>query len=279
MGAIQDRLEISLQDVKQWLKLPLTYTSVDVTIRSDVEANSTIKVNVVDKVYVVGTGATPDPATIATNLVAEIIGDPPTGITATDEGGGVYRVKSTADPMVAFSAYFSRGQDIAPAFTVEDQLLVSILTVALIMADDYCNNPFAEVDDDGVVVDGSEEDIPAPIRTGVLQLTDWLYRDYQSGGASSSGEVLGPVKAKRAGDLSITYATADEVYGRVMAGGSSLPSLVRAILDAYRFLPGWRYPREDRTVGPLTAMTEDDQGRGPSGCSGSGSGGSGSLYG
>jgi hypothetical protein len=128
-----------------------------------------------------------------------------------------------------------------------------MLEVAVCMADDYLNNDFADNDPcTGEIIAGTEQPIPKPVKTGVMQLFGFLLQQQLQGAASagsssSSGTPSGAIKKKKAGKLEVEFQTGrDSESGFVAEAAKNLglPMMVQSILDMYRFAPGWRQPRK-----------------------------------
>jgi hypothetical protein len=249
MGAIKERLDITLQDVRSWLRISWSLTGdLVVTVLSPVVVGQVFTLRATsaavdfDRTYSI-TAASTSANDIAVAMVAAIISDHPVGqFSAVALGNGKYKL-TAASP---FDLIFSRGQKTDPQVNQSDLVLSALLSAALDMADEYCNNEF--LDDSG-----EPETIPDAVRLGVLQIVDALYMDYvtSSAATSGSGAPAGPVKSKKAGDLQVTYATPSEMSAALGARGlSDLPSFVQTILAMYRFHPGNDAPRAARTAPP-----------------------------
>ncbi len=233
MGAIVDRLEITLQDAKIYLKLPLGFSEAFIDVLPDPPANTDFYFNVNGSEIRITTDADPTPAEISAAFVA-------TGNTANytiADFVGRYRLIAFNPPMTVFH---SRGQNIAP-LTPDEYTILDLIEVAKEMADDYCNNDFADLDSEGNIIAGTEEEIPAPVRTGVLQLLDYLYFDLQHSAAAANAS--GPVKEKKVGDISVKYATGtDQSRTDNKNAWGTLPALAQNALNPYRLMPGHRPP-------------------------------------
>jgi len=251
MGAINDRLILTLQDAKDWLLITSAYVEAIVEVLASPPASTAFFVLLDGSRIEVDSGLTPTPASVAALLVSAIDALPTW--TATDQGAGKYKIVKTAGG--TFELWISTGQDLIPTLP-DDAVLSALITSAKLLADEYCNNEFATLDSDGEVVAGTEEDIPAPVKTGVLQLLGWLLAEQRAGaiGAGTGGTtgVTGPIKSKKTGDVSISYGSSSDVS---TGGGSfrsaaskvvGLPIVVTSILDLFRLMPGYRVARTKR---------------------------------
>jgi len=228
--AISDRLDLTLQDALAWTGglAPRTLLVFDVHLDPVEGQTYYLGFDAVTVSVVAGAGETRD--SLAIDLAAAIeaitgyagaklVGEPAFSL-ARDDAGALSLVAT------------SRGMALRPR-TIQDYQLLDLLVVAKQLADGYCCNPFAEVDDLGEIIIGSEVIIPEAVRVGVLQIVDWLTADKaQAGGA------VGPIKRRKVGDVDVTYATQEEAAPR--AGG--LSATARNTLQAYRLMPGSKGP-------------------------------------
>ncbi len=246
MGAIEDRLTLTLQDVKEWLKISLQYTDVTVVIEPAPADNQIYFVLVDDQKAEIDAGVAPTPQSVSLAVSNAIDALGIAGMTATDNADGSYKLENETP----YSLYLSPGQSPRPIDPL-DFLLETLILVAKQLADQFCNNPFAELDDNFEVV--TEIPIPDAVRVGVLQIIDWLRTDQLT-----SGDAAGPVKKKEVGDIKITYATKAEILGNATTTG--LPGIVRNILSIYRLIPGFDKPRKrrPRTRTELSDMATGD---------------------
>lgn len=245
MGAIVDRLILSLQDVKLWLQIPLNYsTSVLIFSVLSAEENMDYWIATTER-RTVNSGATPTTASIAALFVAKLTTNTLPGQSGApiDLGNGKFSVPFdvSGGPI---GVVVGPLMDVVPEIpTADDAVLGSLIVMAKQMADEYCNNPFTDAD-------GNNEPIPDAVKTGVLQLIDWLYADYKASAAASSGSAgpSGPIKSRKVGDVQINYATPGEVRAALGARGaiSDLPSFAVNILAMYRLMPGYESAREPR---------------------------------
>ncbi len=233
------------------------YVEAIVEVSANPDASTSFFVLLQGSRIEVDSGVSPTPASVAALLIAAINTAAITDITATDQGSGRYKITTAG---TSFSLWISPGQDLIPTLP-DDAVLSALLISSKLLADEYCYNEFAELDDDGEVVPGTEEEIPAPVKTGVLQLLSWMMAEQRAGaiGAGTGGTsgVTGPIKSEKVGDIKVDYGGA----GDTSAGGGAfksaaskivgLPIVVTSILDLYRLLPGSRTARtyRDRAYG------------------------------
>jgi hypothetical protein len=97
-----------------------------------------------------------------------------------------------------------------------DDEIEDLLEAAKEDADSYLNNPF---EDD----DGTELDIPGPVRLGVIR---WIEAELPAGLGGAPAGVI----SEKAGDVSRTYAQADT--------SQAIPAPAVRLWKRYRLLPG-----------------------------------------
>lgn len=267
MSALVERLNLTLQEAKDWLRLPRLYSSLTFFVLSP-PAPSTLYFAIVNGLRAeFNSGATPTADSVATGLAAAIHALGIVGLDVQNLGSG--RVSLALSPSTStFDLYLGPGIDFEPV-TADDAILFGLKTAAVALADEYINNPFAQVDAEGVIIPGTEEPIPAPVRVGVLQLLGFLYAENRlsvarAGTSPGSTGPVGPIKSKKVGDLSVDYATGDDMTGDGSTFRSEaskvvgLPIVVTSILDLYRLIPGWRVARAARPgYSPLGDMNDN----------------------
>ena len=118
-----------------------------------------------------------------------------------------------------------------------DDLLNDLIVVAKETADKFCNNPFTTTEDDGTV---TENDIPASVKIGVLQVLRYLYEDFL--GASGSADIAsGPVIKQKEGDVETAYgAGASSAIANTSNAALHIviPHTAQNLLKQYRLEPG-----------------------------------------
>ncbi len=267
MGAITDRLDIRFQEARSWLGLSSSFAQISVQVLADPPASSVVAVTINDERIEAATDPDPTELEVAAAIVAAILASgQAANVTPTDNLDGTYTVAALL-PATEFSIVVDSAQDLIPRVVAEDQLLVGLLDVAKVMADEYLNNDFVsyeledvatfpgpgpafpdrvprKLDEYGRPIVLEELPIPAPVRTGVLQLLAYLWRNALQAQGTADPAPSGAVRTRKAGDISITYETAVEgqasgssanVAGAI---GAALPRFVASILDLYRQAPG-----------------------------------------
>jgi len=260
--AIQDRLELTMQEAKQFCGLGYEYNpSVKLEVLASPPASSVVYVmiqpsNRSNSVKIsVTTPALPTSITVAAQLVAAIgVEFLATEVAATDHLDGTYTV-ANGTVSTSIEVFPDNNQDIVESDT-DDVILRGYMDVAKVAADKYCNNPFYKRDEDGNLIDSSGDellfdpedhellyedgrvaiDIPAPVKIGVLQLLRYLWKNYLQE-VDGTMTAIGPLESERAGDRSVKFATGD-FYGDMTSFVKELPGFVTNLLGAYRIVPG-----------------------------------------
>lgn len=253
MGALADRLVCSMQDIRTFLQQGYDYSLAVLQIIADPvdglqeDQVYTLAINGSTVTHTVTAVDTVD--TVATSIETDINALGIVGLT-------VVRTASVLNISIAtdtFSLVTNTNNFIIHPNMPDDFANWSMLEVAVCMADDYLNNDFAENDRcTGEIIAGTEQPIPKPVKTGVMQLFGFLLQQQLQGAASagsssSSGTPSGAIKKKKAGKLEVEFQTGKDAESGFVAEAAKnlgLPMMVQSILDMYRFSPGWRTPRK-----------------------------------
>jgi len=256
-GVLQERLHLTLFECREWLRLSREWTRATVEVLPDPPADTAYWVLVNDTRAEVNSGPTPTPASISADLATAIDGLAIPALTVTDDGGTV-RLTSTE----TFTLYLGPLLDLTVS-TAEDAMVVVFRDLAISMADDYLNNPFAEVDRQGLIIPGTEKPIPPGVAAGVKQLMAFLWeQNYKDSQATSGGATAGDITMKKVGELTVSYGSTSSTSTSSSQSAlttSRLPQVVRVMLDMYRFAPGaftpWA-PVRNRTPDGLDRTAE-----------------------
>jgi len=244
--ALQDRLVLTLQDIKEWLGVSLDYSNVTVRViedpvSSEIQPNYKFFVTLDGQKVTVDSGPTPDKNTIVAAIVAGITGLGITDLTATDNTDGTYTLSSTS----TFNMYLSGYQVPEPIYPA-DGLYEALRLSSLIIADEYINNPFADVDICGNIIAGTERAIPLPLKHGVLQVFKVLLNEQKTAtsvvGSSSGTQAQGDIKRHKQGDLETEYFSSSESQSTaesLVASMGGIPLWVQSLLRVWRLEPFW----------------------------------------